>query len=229
MKCSFYLLCTALMLLTSCTSWHIKGEDSPGAGPNPLASYNMRFRVSRLTLQSSGAPRADQNIINQTKISQAAIQNKLYEKYPDFFQDKASSFPIDIDISVNQQQNMHAGFFLMYMCTLGILPAKNSLEIDSSISILPANPKHASMFSINEVHNTHIDMYFTAFSPIGLMAAQKAVGENEANSHAFGGAPSQFKEPYLNGVCKAIIAKLSQLKVTNHRAVNVKHQIVEEL
>ncbi|NQZ56511.1 MAG: hypothetical protein HRT88_03445 [Lentisphaeraceae bacterium] len=226
----FISLCTALLLLTSCVSWHIKGEDSPVAGPNPLASYNMRFRINRLNLQAGGADLYQQNLnmLTQSKVTQAAIKDKLYEKYPEFFREHPTSFPIDIDISMNQEHNSHLGYFFLYMCTLSLIPAKQSIDLDSSISIYPANPKHAAMFNMKKEHNTHMDQFMSVYFPTALFWGKKAVGENEANSHSIG-VPKQLKDIYLRTICKALVERLSHLKVNTVEPVKVKHQIVEGL
>ena len=228
MKIHSCLLCLALMLLTSCTSWHIKGEDSPAPGNNPLKSYDTTFRISRLNLQvhSPDLYQQNMNMLSQTKVSEAAIRSELYNSYPEFFSDSSSAFPIDIEINTSQQHKMSAGYFVLYMCTLTLIPAKNSFDLDSDIVIYPANPKHNGMFRLSKAHNTHMDQYLSVYFPTGWIWAKKAVGENEANSRSFS-SPKQLKDVYLKTVCKAIVDKLSRLKTSTVEAVNIKHQVVE--
>ena len=205
-----------IMSLFSCVSANLTADQSY-VKESPLAPIKQAFKLDsvNITFSSTYQHYQQKQFEDSCGVTSADLKQYLYTQHPEFFKDSELSFPINVNISVSMDHEMHGGFFVMYICTLGILPAKGSGQFNSTISISPASENLAQMFSLKTEHHIKQVTYVTAFSPIGWFMGDSPKEDNERLSHRFPQIPKEvYSELYNKFVAKRIMQELSSLKLT---------------
>ena len=206
---------TVLLSSFSCISNNVEAETSV-VKASPLAPLNQSFRINKLIIQNKNNDTL-QNLPYTNGFTLDGFQSYFYKNHPEFFKDSESSFPVDIRINVEATQKIHWGFFCLYICTLSLLPSKQTLTVTTDVSVTPALKNMSYMFNLNSKHLITNESYMTLYSPVGWFVGRRADKKNQRVSHGILPPAEMYTELYNEYLSQRILQQLSSLKLTTHK------------